>query len=296
MLTIDEAFKKFKGRLEITDLEQGAASRRQKAIRAQLDDGLDIIADFLTGAYARDTKTKPLRDVDIMIALGAGEARYRSKHPSAVLGRVREILVPHYGEHRVCTDRRCVRVDFGLTIVDDVSDDVMSIDVVPAFEAGKDFEIPDDLLGVWITTNPKVHAAKATEANKAFSLQWKPVVKMIKQWNRHSGEPIEPSFLIEVLALHLLDGPWEGSYPYEIRQFFASAADRLADGWPDPAIVGPNVSDVLDGDSAKMNAARVALTDAERTCTEAIRVERAGRTGEALTIWQSLFGPTFAKS
>lgn len=296
MLTIDDAFKKFKSRLEITSMEQEAASRRQEAIRAQLGDTLDVESDFLTGAYARDTKTKPLRDVDIMVVLGSGETGYRSRHPSAVLDRVREILVPHYGEHRVCTDRRCVRVDFGLAIVDDVSEDVMSIDVVPSFSAGDDFEIPDDALGTWITTNPKVHATTATEANKAFSLQWKPVVKMIKQWNRHNGEPIEPSFLIEVLALRLLEGPWGGSYPYEIRQFLASAADRLEDGWPDPADVGPDVSDILDSDPNKMAAACAALTDAERTCTEAIRSEQGGRTGDALTLWQSLFGPTFAKS
>jgi hypothetical protein len=296
MLTVDEAFKKFKSRLEITGTEQGNASRRQQAVREQLDAALDVTSDFLTGAYARNTKTKPLRDVDVMVVLGPGEAGYRSKHPSAILDRLCEVLVAHYGEHRVCTDRRCVRVDFGLAVVDDVSDDVMSIDVVPSFAVGENYEIPDDVLGTWITTNPKAHATVATEANKAFGGQWKPVVKMIKQWNRHNGTPIEPSFLIEVLALRLLDGPWGGSYPYEVRQFFASASDRLADGWPDPANVGPLVSDALDGDPTKMASARAALVEAERASTEAIRLERAGRTSDALSAWQSLFGPAFAKS
>lgn len=296
MLTVDEAFTKFRSRLEITDTEQQAASRRQQAIRAKLDEALDVASDFLAGAYVRDTKTKPLRDVDIVVVLGNDEASFRDQHPSAVLHRVRDVLAPHYGADRVVTDRRCVRIDFGTQAVDDVSGDVMSFDVVPAFAQGQNFEIPDDLLGDWIATNPKVHAEMATAANAAFSRQWKPVVKMVKQWNRHNGGAIEPSFLIEVLALRLLDAPWGGSYPYEIRQFFASAADRLADGWADPAGVGPAVSDVLDADPNKLAAARTALREAEGTCTEALRLERAGRTGEALSIWQSLFGPTFAKS
>ncbi len=296
MLTVDEAFKKFKSRLEITGTEEQAASRRQQAIRSQVDGGLDVANDFLTGAYVRDTKTKPLRDVDIMVVLGDDEASYRNQHPSAVLQRVRDVLVPHYSAERVVTDRRCVRVDFGVGAGDDVSGDVVSFDVVPAFATDDNFEIPDDVLGSWITTNPKDHAAKATQANQDFSLSWKPMVKMLKQWNRSNGSPIEPSFLIEVLALKLLDAPWSGSYHYEIRQFFASAADRIADGWPDPAGVGPPISDVLDSDPSKMARARAALRDAEATCTEALRLDRVGRTGDALSAWQGLFGATFAKS
>jgi len=296
MLTVDEGFKKLKSRLEITETEQKAASRRQQDIRAQLDGCVDVASDFLTGAYVRDTKTKPLRDVDIMVVLGADEVAFRDQHPSAILKRVRDVLVPHHSAERVVTDRRCVRVDFGIESVDDLSREVVSFDVVPAFAAGDNFEIPDDVLGSWITTNPNVHAAKATEANRAFSLAWKPLVKMVKQWNRSSGGPIEPSFLIEALALDLFDAPWAGSYPYEIRQFFASAADRLADGWADPAGVGPPISDVLDGNASKMAAARAALRDAEAVCTEALRLDREGRTGEALSAWQALFGSTFAKS
>ncbi len=296
MLTVDEAFKKFKSRLEISTNEQQAASRRQRKLREQLDDRLDIAHDFLTGAYARDTKTKPLRDVDVFVELGPNELKYRDAHPADILNRVRAVLVPHYGDDRVRTDRRCVRVDYGLVLVDDASDDVMSCDVVPAFAKGDAYEIPDDVLGEWITTDPRVHAERATAANKALSGRWKPLVKMAKKWNQHNGEPIEPSFLIEVLALRLVDGPWGGSYPYELRQLFASAADRLADGWADPAGLGPAVSDSLDEDPHKMQVARDALTAAEAACTEALRLDRSGRTGDALSEWQRLFGPTFSKS
>lgn len=296
MLTVEEAFNKFKSRLEISTNEQQSASRRQRKLREQLDNGLDIAHDFLTGAYARDTKTKPLRDVDIFVELGRDELKYQDQHPSAILSRVRDVLVPHYGADLVTIDRRCVRVDYGLVLVDDASDDVMSCDVVPAFARGDVYEIPDDTLGEWIVTDPRVHAERATAANKAFGGQWKPLVKMAKKWNQNNGEPVEPSFLIEVLALRLLDGPWGGSYPYELRQFFASAADRLADGWADPAELGPAVSDVLDGDSYKMQVARDALTAAEAACTEALRLERSGHTADALTEWQRVFGLTFSKS
>jgi Second Messenger Oligonucleotide or Dinucleotide Synthetase domain len=295
MLTVDEAFRKFRTRLEPSGTEEGAASRRQRRIREQLDADLDISNDFLTGAYVRHTKTKPLHDVDIMVVL-ADEAPL-SDHPRRILDTVTATLRPHYGDARVKPDRRAVRVDFGVKVVDDVADDdVMSFDVVPAFVVGDHFLIPDDVLGEWIPTNPQIHKDKATEANKAFSDQWKPLVKMAKKWNDHNGSPVDPSFLIEVLALDLISGEWTGSHPREIRQFFASAADRIGDSWPDPAGVGPEVNDVLLADSSALAAARRALVDAERACTEAMRLDRAGRVGDALDAWQKLFGPLFAKS
>lgn len=293
MSAVSDAFDAFRERLQTTNTENQTASRRQRKIREQLDaSDLKIDADFLTGSYRRETKTKPLRDVDIMTVLA--DRSYLDQHPSAVLNAVRDVLVPHYGEHRVTLDRRAVRVDFGLTLVDDVADgDVMSFDVVPAITDGDIYLIPDDTLGIWIATNPKVHADLATDANKAYDGKWKPLVKMIKKWNVHAGDPVVPSFLLEVLALELVSGGWAGPYPYELRMFFASAAERLADGWPDPAHAGPAVSDSLDTDPSAMAAARQALREAEKACTRALGLERAGNNEAAIREWRNLFGPLF---
>lgn len=298
MISVNEGFLKFRGNLETTDAEDASASSRQKRIRAQLDadETLDIVEDFLTGAYRRHTKTKPLRDVDIMIVLRNTE--YLARHPHNILEVVRAALVPYYGEHRVCCDRRAVRVDFGVKVVDDVSDadEVVSFDVVPAFAHDDHYLIPDDVTGEWVHTNPKLHYDAARDANQGFAEQWKPLVKMIKKWNEVAGHPVEPSFLIEVMALQLITGPWTGSHPRELRQFFASAAARIDEGWPDPAHIGPDISDVLDSDATKMSIARKALLAAEAACTAAINLERSGRTGDALTAWRALFGPLFPLS
>ena len=74
MLTIDEAFRKFKSRLELNDKEQKNASSRHKEIREHMRSRFDITDDFLSGSYRRYTKTKPLKDVDIFCVLGQEEA------------------------------------------------------------------------------------------------------------------------------------------------------------------------------------------------------------------------------
>jgi hypothetical protein len=293
-MTVAEAFGKFRSRLEATDAEEKSAASRQKRIREQLDaSSIAIERDFLAGSYKRETKTKPLRDVDIFVVLSDGT--YLDKHPSVVLQDVLAVLEPSY-PGRAFIDRRAVRVDFGVIYVADVTDEVMSFDVVPAFADGTAYLIPDELAGTWIKTNPEVHAAKATAANKEYDASWKPLVKMIKKWNAHNGNPIEPSFLIEVMALEILRGSWGGSYPRELRMFFADARARIAEGWKDPAGVGPNVSDELDADAGKMLTAKTALSNAEKACTRAFALDQAGKTGEALAAWQDLFGPLFAKS
>jgi hypothetical protein len=296
MSTVDEAFDKFRSRLEVTPTEETSASSRQKKIREYLKaSSIEIETDFLTGSYVRDTKTKPLRDVDIMIVLR--DTSYLDKHPSTVLEDVRAVLAGHYGEHRVCTDQRAVRVDFGINIVDDVTDgEVISFDVVPAVQDGDHYLIPDDQLGVWIATNPKEHKTLTTQTNKDYSEKWKPLVKMIKKWNEHAGSPVFPSFLLETMALEIITGGWTGNYPYELRMFFATAADQIDRGWGDPAKVGPDVSNALDSEPVAMSIARTALVDAEKACTAAIGLARGGNNGAAVTAWRALFGPLFPAS
>ena len=84
MLTVQDAFKKFRSRLELTAKEQEDASSRQKEIRGIMQEDFHVEHDFLTGSYRRWTKSKPLKDVDIFCVLGERERHYRDKHPSVL--------------------------------------------------------------------------------------------------------------------------------------------------------------------------------------------------------------------
>ncbi|MBZ0071175.1 MAG: nucleotidyltransferase [Gammaproteobacteria bacterium] len=300
MLTIDEAFRKFKSRLELNDREQQNASARQKEVRAFLDTKFAIENSFLTGSYARYTKTKPLKDIDIFFALKQTEHHYRNKAPSVVIDDFHKALVDEYGKDAVRKQGRSVNVDFGIVVDADDNTDyrILSVDVVPAFIVGDDYEIPDTDIGKWIKTNPKLHAEKATAAHQAYSNEWKGLVRMVKYWNnnpRHGSlKPIKPSFLIEVMALQCLYGGWQGRFDYEIESLFATLADRIHDTWPDPAGLGPPVSDGMD--NSRKERARNLLLAASRDARNAINLVRQGRNGDALKAWRELFGPKFPLS
>jgi len=296
MLTIDEAFRKFKSRLELTTKEQDDASHRQIEIRDHMDEQFAIDTDFLTGSYARWTKTKPLKDVDIFCVLGEKERHYRSKAPSVLLDAVASALRDKYGQGNVAPQRRSATVDFGITATDDLTDEkIMSFDVVPAFTKGDHYEIPDTATASgWTETNPKIHAEKAVAAHAAYSKEWKGLVRMMKYWNNHHGKPIKPSFLIEVMALEVLQPPFGGDFAREFQGFFATLKDRIGETWNDPAGLGPPVSDSMD--ETRIAVARQALQEAGAATTTAIRFAREGKNGAALEAWRALFGPLFPLS
>lgn len=298
-LTIDEAFRKLKTRLELNDKEQVNASARHTEVRNFVRSKFDIDNDFLTGSYARYTKTKPLKDIDIFFVMKESEKTYRNKPAGDVLEAYKAELIKEYGRDAVRRQSRSINVDFGVAVKDEDKTDykILSVDVVPAFASGSDYEIPDGDTGKWIKTNPKIHADKAVKAHQDYSNEWKGLVRMMKYWNNnpnHGEKPVKPSFLIEVMALECLSGGWGGQFDREMQGFFATLTDRIGDTWPDPAKLGPPISDSMD--SARIARAKQLLAAASSQVNLAINHVRQGRNAEALQTWRNLLGPMFPLS
>lgn len=296
MLTTTEAFEKFRQRLELSDTEQRDAARRQKDVRECIRADFDLVRDFLSGSYARHTKTKPLKDVDVVFVLGKKERWRRDKPPIETLQAFEKCLKKTYTEPgQVEIGRRSVTVEFEKSYYsEDHEGKVLSIDAVPAFESGKDeYEIPDKETGTWIKTNPEKHKEQSTAKNKALDGRWVPLVKMAKGWNRANGKPVKPSFLIEVMAEELVEAPFS-NYPDEIRSLFAAMEANVGETWSDPARLGPPVSDQMT--PTLVATARKALQEAQRKATLARRSEETGRQGEALSIWREILGEYFPLS
>src|SRR6185295_1326081 len=299
MLAIEDAFRKFKSRLELNAREQKNTTTRHTEIREYLRARFEIENDFMTGSYARHTKTKPLKDIDIFFVMKESEAHYLNKNASAVLDKYRAELEKEYGSKAVRKQSRSINVDFGVFVDEEDNTDykILSVDVVPAFESDGNYQIPDGDTGKWIKTNPTIHADKATQAHQGYSNEWKGLVRMVKYWNNnpaHGEKPIKPSFLIEVMALQCLHGGWGGSFERELQGLFATLADRIHDEWTDPAGLGPPISNGMDA-AQKARAAEL-LRAATRAAAVAIDHVRRGRNGEALATWRALFGPKFPLS
>jgi Second Messenger Oligonucleotide or Dinucleotide Synthetase domain len=293
MLNTSEAFDKFRRRLELSQTEREDAAKRQADVRECICGGFAIKTDFLSGSYRRHTKTKPLKDVDVMFVLGDNEKWRREKPPIEMLQAFEKCLKKTFGDVEI--GRRAVTVTLDKNYYpEDHEGKVLSIDAIPAFEAGKEvYEIPDKVTGKWVKTNPKKHMEQATEKNDELDGRWVPLVKMAKGWNRANGKPIKPSFLVEVMAEGLVEAPFS-DYPNEVRNLFAALEANVGSSWPDPAGLGPPVSDQMTPEL--VSVARKALQEAQRKAALAMRAEETGRQGDALRIWREVLGDYFPLS
>ncbi len=279
MSYIDEAFDDLKSNLEITKTERELAQKRHKLIRNRIESGWQLTNHFLTGSYDRHTMTKKLKDVDIFAVIDPdgpqGKLASRSGHDA--VAALEEVLATGWDDLEV--DNNVVRINYK-------GQDIASYEVAPAFKRrGCGYKIPNGW--EWMDTDPQIHAELVTTKNKACNDKFVPFVKMVKGINRKAGEPIDPSFLIEVMGLKLVLEPF-GRYRDEIRFFLASAADRITEDWADPAGLGPCVNSGMSSSYRRYLSGVV--TGWQRVAEEALLLEQHGRERPAVEKWRELFG------
>jgi Second Messenger Oligonucleotide or Dinucleotide Synthetase domain len=279
---VNDAFAKLKNNLEITETESKLAQTRHSNIREHIRGHWDIDEDFLTGSYRRDTKTKKLKDVDIFVVIddNGPQGIYRDRRPGEILDALLDLLQVKWPD--AYRDGMAIVIPYG------PDDEIMSMEVVPAFHrTGGSYHIPNPDAGNWIATDPDKHREASTAKNKECDEKYVPFVKMIKAINRELGEPVSPSFLLEVMAMGIVKPPF-GRYQDEIVFFLATAADQIHDPWPDPAGIGPDVNSIMG--TADKNAAADALRAALAIAETAVDLEDDGQERAAVEQWRTLFG------
>jgi hypothetical protein len=276
---VDDAFDNLKSNLEITTAESDLAKTRHQLIRDHIEASWQLIDHFLTGSYGRHTKTKRLKDVDIFAVIDpAGPQGYLAKGTgTAAIAALRDLLAKKWADLE--TDDNVVTINYA-------GEDVASYEVAPAFpRKGGGYRIPNG--AGWMDTDPSKHGDLVTTKNKKCDAKFVPFVKMAKGINREANEPVEPSFLLEVMGLDLVLEPF-GRYRDELRFFLASAADRITDDWPDPAGLGPHVN------AAVSRTRRTELAGIIRkwlaVAEDALLLEDEGKERAAVDKWRELFG------
>ena len=276
---IDDAFDNLKSNLEITKTESRLAQNRHQLIRQHIGAAWQLADHFLTGSYDRHTKTKKLKDVDIFVVVDpvGPQGSLVNGSGRAAVNALAAVVATRWTD--VDIDDNVVTINYG-------DEDVASYEVAPVFpRTGGGYRMPNG--PAWIDTDPRLHAKLITGKNRECNERFVPFVKMAKGINREAGEPIAPSFLLEVMALELVLPPF-GRYPDEIRFFLASVADRIEDNWPDPAGLGPDVNNGMSLGARRelFHVVRDWLAIAE----EALLLENEGRQRAAVEKWRELFG------
>jgi hypothetical protein len=210
--------------VEPTALQKAGASRSHNFLRDLLATGnmARVISEsYLSGSYARDTAIAPLDDVDIIFLIqpehwqsGIDSFLGLRPSPKTVLSTFANAIRRRYDQSSVYVQRRSVRLNMNH----------LDIDVVPALPSAKDSHtilVGDADSDAWLESAPKKHEALASRINAARGNNFKPLVKLLKSWNRNLPSTANlKSFAIETMAARIFDSHSFGSLQDGLIEFF----------------------------------------------------------------------------
>jgi len=138
--TVTQGFHELRSRLEITNLQASAVSKRHQHIREILKKELPVLedgGDFLTGSYVRKTMIAPLKGADIDIFFVLDRSCYHDNDQASLLNKVKSTLKKVYPQTTdISRDGQAVTVSFH----------DFQVDVVPAFHRFLSFFFPGYLI------------------------------------------------------------------------------------------------------------------------------------------------------
>lgn len=278
--TVIQSFKDFKSNLEITGLQASTVSSRQKNVRAILDNSLTVIDSFLTGSYSRSTMIGPLKEADIDIFVVLDPSYYKAEGYISLLDKVKVVLKKEYSTPHISRNGQAVTIRFT---------DFM-VDVVPSFNRkGGGFLIPNSVTKTWIATDPRQHVVLFSKANQNNNSMLKPVIKMLKNWNKNISFGFS-NFHIEVLAYHIFNNVSISSYSTGVRYFFDKGRTEICKKNPDPAGYSNDVGAYLN---SRLDEAESRFSTAYNRAIKAEAYEAAGRNEDAINEWRKIFTNRF---
>ncbi|MHB8390677.1 MAG: hypothetical protein ACYDA1_00030 [Vulcanimicrobiaceae bacterium] len=268
------------------------------------------------GSFSRRTKMQPLDDIDCLAMLRCGNAAliksgytYDLKitnlgaalapyadangfvNSTLILNAVKKALesVPQYSKSNIGRN--------GSAVVLDLKSYTWSFDVVPACAVSGPndsiayYIIPNGT-GKWKATDPRIDAARATEANARHTTLFLPSVRLLKYWNRRTHKPKLPSYYFETLLTNraLQISPYK-TIQNALHDLLWGLRETVKNVCPDPKGREPNLDAAVDPDTKQKvyNAATLAWHAAK----QAIDAEIVGDHTTANAQWASLFGPSF---
>ncbi|MGA8723719.1 MAG: hypothetical protein WB565_01635 [Acidimicrobiales bacterium] len=284
--TTAKAFDEFKAKLELTSTQKQGVTSRRDATAGYLKQAFPSTSDLplsrtkLIGSASRGTIIRPIEDIDLLAVFENrnnifDSYRYDSQ---TFLYRIRDGLKSYSSVKVVGARGQAVRFFYK---------DAPHVDVAPVFKwSGDGYGLPNGQ-GRWLTTDPDAHEAYFDRRNRELDYRLKPLVRMIKQWNRAHSKYLK-SFHLEVMvskAFNSLGG--DSRNACEI--FFGWAINNVT--VYDPAGHGGDLSSYLTPTSRSNLITN--LRTAHQRSQDANVAESAGDHAEAIRLWRIVFGSEF---
>lgn len=266
--TVDSAFSEFNKNIVNLDSEKTKKARSSRDwLIKQLNTLPSKINNFPIlyesrhinfGSFARNTKIRPLDDIDLLLVFNASGGTHSE---SFFENSTHIINIPEDSKNlrKLCNDDGTLN---SIKVVNKIVSSLNQIehyknaikhrrqeaatlslssydwnfDIVPSFYATDNFYLIPDGNGKWKKTDPKIDQANISTINQKHSGQILRLIRTLKYWQKRQNMPTISSYLFEVIVLTYFNSKdtIESYIDLNIRDFWGYLENGIYNSFPDP--------------------------------------------------------------
>ena len=269
------------------------------------------------GSFARNTKIRPLDDIDIMIVFDAQGCT--TDNVSKIVGKTYPIyvnnahakLIPDYRDGNVLNSRKMIeaikrelggipkynkaeihRNQEAVTL--QLSSYEWNFDIVPCFYTTTGFYVIPDGRGNWKGTDPRIDQSRVTLANQRFNGALLPAIRLMKYWKQiHWGNDIS-SYLFENIMIDWANSLFifPSSFPQIVKSALGALSSKILMNYPDPKGFQGNLNNLDIFDRIRFSTI---ASDNLSDISTAIQYEQNHMIEAAINRWIKVFGNEFPR-
>ena len=279
--TVSDAFQLLAKNTELSLNEYNSITHSQADIERHLMQQLGTISSILFGAFSRKTIVSPLEDsiVDMLVLFRGTEVKRML--PSRVFSELKSALLKEYPDAYVLENRNVLMLSM----------DRFYFKIQPAYPVtGHVYMLPDERFNEWAKYDITSYNDIFMKQNVRHKGKLIEIIRMIKTWNRVSGN-IFNGYYLELMVTAVLSSYEMTEHSHTLRHIFRYAVAEVVFQKHDPANMDIQVEGLNQIDdlikAMKLLQRSYALAD------EAIIHEQEDNTKKALECWNRLFPQVF---
>ena len=279
--TVSDAFQLLAKNTELSLGEYISITHSQADIERHLMQQLGTISSVLFGAFSRRTIVSPLQGsvVDMLVLFRGSEVKRML--PSRTFSELKDTLVKEYPDAYALDNRSMLMLPM----------DRFLFKIQPAYPvSGHVYMLPDENFNEWAKYDITSYNDIFMKQNVRHKGKLIEIIRMIKTWNRVSGNVFN-GYYLELMVTAVLSSYEMTEHSHTLRHIFRHAVAAVVFQKHDPANMEIQVEGLNEIDdlikAMKLLQRSYALAD------EAIIHEQDGNTKKALECWNRLFPQVF---
>lgn len=266
------------------------------------------------GSFSRNTKIRPLDDIDLILTFYAGGTTYST----ITYGKNYKLNVPEHATYlkKLCNDDGTLnsiklvnKVVSSLNKIEqykssekhrkqeaatlNLSSYDWAFDIVPAFYTDTGYFIIPDGQGEWKATDPRIDQKRINEINNKYNGQVLQLIRTLKFWNNRAQMTTIPSYLFETIILNFVESQDKllDFIDGNLILFWLYIKSAIYNDVNDPKGFQGNLNTLTSSEKSGISSK---ANDAYTKGYEAYKIETEEKNqSKAINKWREIFGDKF---